>query len=222
MKTKIKYEVLFYDGKKGHVNVNYDCPDFQDIENDPFVLDGKKIADASTTTVKDQIDEWVHDLDKRDIMDKHDISIIFNWEVISAKSKETPKMDLIQREKKLTQSELVGLFVQNAPMSEDLKVEFVAVYKELKPSIKDLKFDKQIDLTFKGLKIGMKAATEAYKYINEFSNTMRGMKTDDYKSISWGKTIFDKEKMLDDARGKTVKKLNQSDENNNNYNNNLI
>jgi len=33
------------------------------------------------------------------------------------------------------------------------------------------------------------------------------MKTEDYKSVSWGETVFNKKKMLEDAKEKTTKKL---------------
>jgi hypothetical protein len=82
----------------------------------------------------------------------------------------------------------------------------------MKPAIKNLKFDKQIDLTFKGLSIGMKAASQAYKYITEFSKTMGDMKTDDYASISYGERIVDRTAMLDTARNKTLEKINDNDE----------
>lgn len=205
MKATVKYDVLFYNGERGTVRETYDCPDFEDMGPQQVVINGEKISDEYNNTIENQIDEWVSDLDKRDLMNSRDIAIIFNWEIISAK-KETTK-NLIIKERKLTQSELVGLFVKMSPMSDELKTEFVAVYKELKPSIKNLKFDKQIDITFKGLNIGMKAASQAYKYINEFSKTMSDMKTEDYKSVSWGETVFNKKKMLDDAKEKTTKKL---------------
>lgn len=207
MKTTIKYKVLYYHGGMGEIKVDYDCPDFSDIEVEPLVLNGKQVTDGHIHTIESQIDEWVGEFDKKEWMNSNDIMTIFDWQVVSAKSKESPNINLVVKEKKLTQSEMVGLFVQMSSMSDDLKLEFIAVYKELKPTIKNLKFDKQIDITFKGLNIGMKAASQAYKYISEFSKTMSDMKTDDYKSISWGETIFDKDKMLDDAKDTTIKKL---------------
>lgn len=30
MKTKIKYDVLFYDGRRGKKTVTYECPDFEE------------------------------------------------------------------------------------------------------------------------------------------------------------------------------------------------
>lgn len=201
MKAIVKYDVLFYNGEKGTVRETYDCPDFENIGPQKIVINGEEISDDYINTIESQIDEWISEIDKRDLMNSRDIAIIFNWEIISAKS-ETNK-NIIAKERKLTQSELVGLFVKMSPMSDELKTEFVAVYRELKPSIKNLKFDKQIDITFKGLNIGMKAASQAYKYISEFSKTMSDMKSEDYKSISWGETVFDKSRMLDDVREKT-------------------
>jgi hypothetical protein len=211
MKTTIKYDVIFYDGNKGKLKADYECPDFEDMDIAPLILNGKQVSDGHINTIEMQIDEWVGEFDKKEWMNSNDVMIINDWEVVNARSESEPKTNLVIREKKLTQSEMVGLFVQMAPMSDDLKLEFIAVYKEMKPVIKNLKFDKQIDLTFKGLSIGMKAASQAYKYITEFSKTMSDMKTDDYKSISWGETIFDKDKMLGDTRNKTLEKINDND-----------
>lgn len=205
METTIKYKVLFNNGKKGSIKVDYDCPDFENIQKEPIQIGSELIS--TDITIEQQIDEWVSEFDKRDLMDSNDIMIIFNWDVISAKTKESPKTNIIVKERTLTQSELVGLFVQSAPMSDELKIEFIAVYKELKPVIKDLKFDKQIDLTFKSLNIGMKAASQAYRYITEFSKTMSDMKSDGYKSIEYGKTIFDSDKMIEDVKNKALENL---------------
>jgi hypothetical protein len=212
MKTTIKYDVIFYDGNKGKLKVDYDCPDFEDIDIAPLILNGKHVSDGHTNTIEMQIDEWVGEFDKKEWMNSNDVMIINDWEVVSARTESEPKTNLVIKEKKLTQSEMVGLFIQMAPMSDDLKLEFIAVYKEMKPAIKNLKFDKQIDLTFKGLSIGMKAASQAYKYITEFSKTMGDMKTDDYASISYGERIVDRTAMLDTARNKTLEKINDNDE----------
>lgn len=205
MKAVVSYEVLFYNGEKGTIKETYECPDFEEIGPESVVINGEIVSTEYTNPVENQVDEWISGLDKRELMEARDIAIIFNWKIVSAKT-ETGQ-NLIPKERALTQSELVGLFVQMSSMSDDLKLEFIAVYKELKPSIKNLKFDKQIDITLKGLNIGMKAASQAYKYISEFSKTMGDMKTSDYKSISFGETIFDKDKMLADASEKTITKL---------------
>ena len=38
MKTTIKYSVLFHDGKKGKIKVDYKCPDFVDEAVPPLIL----------------------------------------------------------------------------------------------------------------------------------------------------------------------------------------
>jgi hypothetical protein len=204
MKTTVKYKVLFNSGKKGTIKVDYDCPDFEHINGTPITV-GSEIL-STDVSIEQQIDEWVSSFDKRNLMDSHDIMLIFDWKIVSAKPKETNK-NIIVKERSLTQSELVGLFVISAPMSDELKKEFAAVYSELKTTIKDLSFDKQIDITFKSLSVGMKAASEAYRYINDFMKSMDNVKTDDHKNISWGETIFDKDRMLDDVRNGTKKNV---------------
>ena len=195
MKTTIKYKVLFHDGKKGNVKVDYDCPDFTDKEIAPLILNGKKVSDGHTYTVEMQIDEWVGEFDKSDLMNEKDIMMIFDWKVVSAKAKENPNTNLIVKPQTLTQSEMVGLYVQMAPMSEELKTEFIAVYSEMKPTIKDLKFDKQIDITFKSLGVGFKAAQEAYRYLTDYQKALNQIDSKSWVTTTNGRTTYDKDKL---------------------------
>jgi len=195
MKTTIKYKVLFYDGKKGKIKVDYDCPDFTDEEIGPLILHGKKVSDGHTYTIEQQIDEWVNEFDKKVWMEANDVMIIFDWKVVSAKHAEAPQTNLIVKPQKMTQSEMVGLYVQMAPMSEELKKEFIAVYAEIKPAIEKLPFDKQIDITFKGLGVGFKAAQEAYRYLTEYQKALNVVDSKSWVTTVNGRTTYDKDKL---------------------------
>lgn len=213
MKTTIKYKVLFHDGKKGKIRVEYDCPDFTDKEIEPLVLNGKQVSDGHTHTIEMQIDEWVGEFDKKGWMEENDVMIIFDWKVVSAKTEQAPMTNLIVKEKTLTQSEMVGLFVQMSPMSEELKTEFIAVYSEIKPAIKDLKFDKQIDITFKGLSVGFKAATEAYRYLTEYQRALNVVDSKAWITTTNGRTEYDKDKLKELAREIIQNKLLENETN---------
>ena len=195
MKTTIKYSVLFHDGKKGKLKVDYECPDFVDEAVPPLILNGKQVSDGHTNTVEMQIDEWVGEFDKTDLMNEKDIMLIFDWVVASAKAKNNPNTNLIVKPQTLSQSEMVGLYVQMAPMSEELKTEFIAVYSEMKPTIKDLKFDKQIDITFKSLGVGLKAAQEAYRYLTDYQKALNQIDSKSWVTTTNGRTTYDKDKL---------------------------
>jgi hypothetical protein len=116
-------------------------------------------------------------------MYENDIEIIFDWIILSKNLNN--KIEL--KQKKLTQSEMVGLFIKEANMTEDLKTEFIAVYSNIKSSIKDLKFDKQIDITFKSLNVAIMACSEAYK--SQIKILKDGLSVYE-KKISYGKTNY--------------------------------
>lgn len=207
MKTTIKYKVLFYDGKKGKIKVDYDCPDFGDEEIEPLVVNGKKVSDGHTYTIEQQIDEWVNEFDKKDWMEENDVIMIFDWEVVSAKVESAPQTNLVVKPQKLSQSEMVGLYVQMAPMSEELKTEFIAVYAEIKPAIEKLPFDKQIDITFKSLGVGFKAAQEAYRYLTEYQRALNVVDSKLWITTANGRTEYDKNKLRELAREITLKQI---------------
>ena len=195
MKTTIEYKVLFYDGNKGELKAKYECPDFEDIEIEPLILNGKQVSEGHTNTISMQIDEWVGEFDKSEWMRSNEVMMIFDWEVISAKSKSLPNTNLVIKEKKLSQSEMVGLFVQASPMSDELKTEFIAVYSEMKPSIKNLHFSKQIDITFNSLTVGLKAAIEAYKYLTRYQKTLNEVDSKSWITHNNGRTTYDRDKL---------------------------
>jgi hypothetical protein len=184
MKATIKYKVLFCSGKKGTIKVDYECPDFEHIDKEPIIIGTEVIT--TDISVEQQIDEWVASFDKTDLMYSNDIMIIFNWDIVSAKPKDVNK-NIIVKQRILTQSEMVGLFIKHANMTEDLKTEFIAVYSNLKSTIKNLKFDKQIDITFKSLNIAMMASKEAYR--SQIEILKNGLSVYE-KQISYGKTNY--------------------------------
>lgn len=193
MKVKIKYSVLTYEGKKTSKTQIYDnCPDFEAYKGEPLILSGKQVTEGFDYTIEYQVDKWVEEFDKKDWMEENDVQIIFDWKVVSAK---VQSKELIVKQKTLTQSEIVGLWLEMVEMSDGLKANFVAVYSEMKPVIKDFKFDKQIDITMKGLSVGFKSTINVYDSIKQFQAGLDKIKLDDYKTISFGKTSYNLEKV---------------------------
>lgn len=181
MEIKIKYSVLFTNGKKSFIFQNHTCPDFKNKKKPLTLITGQTFD--FETSIEEQVDDWVLDLDKTQFMYENDIEIIFDWIILSKNLNN--KIEL--KQKKLPQSEMVGLFIKEANMTEDLKTEFIAVYSNIKSSIKDLKFDKQIDITLKSLNVAMMASSEAYK--SQIKILKDGLSVYE-KKISYGKTNY--------------------------------
>lgn len=192
MEVKIKYNVLTYEGKTTTKTVTYDnCPDFESYKGKPLILEGKQLTEGFDYTVEYQVDKWVEEFDKWDWMEENDVQIIFSWEVVSAKKE---SKNLIVKEKNLTQSEMVGLWLKLSDTSEEYKANFIAVYSEMKSTIKDLKFEKQIDVTMKAMGVGIESAINVYKRLDDFDKALKHIKLDDYSSIKNGVVVYDKEK----------------------------
>lgn len=168
MKAKVRFKVVLNNGTIKKLTVEYNCPNFNVIEGGVF-LNHK----CSNISIKEQIDSWVSDINKKDWMEENDVSTIIDWEVVDNNS------SLPANNFKLTNSEMVGLWLKNSNMSDGLKNEFIAVYKEMKPTIKNLKFDKQIEITFKSLNVGFSAASQAYKSLDDIRKEVR----EDYKTL---------------------------------------
>lgn len=201
MEVKIKYSILTYGGKKtSKVETYKTCPDFEVIKNEPINLGGELIP--TDVTVADQIDEWVSSFDKKLWMDINDIQTIFDWKIVSAQSK-----NLIVKQKSLTHSEMVGVWLNLVEGSEEFKANFIAVYSELKPAIKGLKYELQIDITLKSISLGVKSAINAYESLKDYQKFLDNINLDEYKSISYGKTSYNFDKIKEDFNNSLTKKL---------------
>jgi hypothetical protein len=104
--------------------------------------------------------------------------------------------NIINPEKKSKLEEDISTNLENKLENEsELKTEFIAVYSEMKPSIKDLKFDKQIDITFKSLGVGFKAAQEAYRYLSDYQKALNQIDSKSWVTTTNGRTEYDKDKL---------------------------
>ena len=177
MKAVIKYSVLLYNGKKASKKAVYnDCPDFETIVHDSFLEPGKKLY----TTVEDQIDDWVSGFDKSTWMAENEISLIFNWEVISAEitikavglPAETKQLVNKAKPQKLTTDQILQVFVQ-LPGMEKLKDDFSATYQTMKPAIKNLSYKKQIEIVLQAIGVAYKSANNVFDRLNEMENDIK-------------------------------------------------
>lgn len=169
MKTKIKYDVLYYDGRRGKKTVTYECPDFEEkIFNKVFDIE---LPEPITLTIEKQIDSWVGEFDKAVFMSKNDIKIIFDWKVISVKHTKT-NTELIVKDKVLTNEDLIKLF---ASMLEDeqVRLDFIAVYSKMKSTIKNLHYKKQIEIVIDAQIVGYKSVIASHERVKDFGNELK-------------------------------------------------
>lgn len=177
MKIKVKYDVLFYDGKRGKISKSYDCPDFE-----PETFVSAITGDTITTDIQEKVDEWVTELDKSAFMNENDIHIIYDWTLNSIKKNDAKKVkqELIIKPKKLTDEELVILYAHTDGMAT-LKNDFLAVYHEIKEPIKNLKFDKQCSIVFKSLGVAQQASINALDGLTNYKKALNLVNWDNFK-----------------------------------------
>lgn len=172
MKTKIKYDVLYYDGRRGKKTVEYDCPDFEEkIFKKFFHID---LPEPITVTVEKQIDSWVGEFDKAVWMNENDIDIIFNWKVVSAKTTKS-NVELIVSQKKLSNEDLIKIFTT---MIEDerIRLDFIAVYSKMKPVIKDFHYEKQINIVMASQSVGYQSVIASFGRLDEMGRERKNEK----------------------------------------------
>lgn len=174
MKVKVKYEVI-KEGAKKFSTITHEIPDLQPLTV-KVILNGEEVT--LTTSIEKEVDDYISDMDKSVLMYENDWMLIINWKILQEIPKQKkvknrfPSFETHSYEKlnrKLSQSELVALFiVTQSTFTEELRNDFVACYKEQFENIKDLKFNKQIDIVFKSMAIGYKSVTNAFTELNNF------------------------------------------------------
>lgn len=150
MKTKVTFNVLYNDGKKGNKIVVIEHPEFKsyNFEFKGYVL---------TKSFESQVDEYVeNEFDKVTFMEDYNIYLIFDWKI---KTK-IPK-------NKLTEKEKLGILVRACYKDQKLIDDFEATYNKLYKDIKNYKFDKQFSIVSSALFANYTAASTAYKNIAE-------------------------------------------------------
>jgi len=173
VETKIKYDVLTYEGKRKKITQKYDVPDFEEIRGKSFLAEvyAEKLGinKEYVITVEEQIDEHIAGIDKAAFMDENEIHIIFNWVVVSAKKivKGAPNVELVIKPAQPTEDDLVKLFLEVWQVPEKLKIDFAAVYMKMKPTLKGLKLERKIDVVISSMSVAYTSVTATFDRLNE-------------------------------------------------------
>jgi hypothetical protein len=145
----------------------------------------KRLSGTTTETIEQQILSYIDDTPSivRNIMDEHDLYQVIDYEVVKEKKPKAKKPAIkLWSEKSGLMPEVISIFdstCKDEKLNEQLKHDFIAVYKEMKETIGDLPIHKQIEIIFKTIGVGYMAQTEAYKKLSS-----KEEKTDNTKLLS--------------------------------------
>lgn len=144
MKQKIKFKALSYQGKVILFTKEFDCPDFK-------VIPANKIGDLelTETSIESQVIDWLDEQDKTDLMIEKDLGVIIDYWI--------PK----KNKSKLT----IVDYLKSANLSEQLTLDLIAVYKEIKPLLKGKSIETQIKILFSHINIAYQSSSAAYQRI---------------------------------------------------------
>lgn len=147
MQKTIKFKAMTLRGKTVYFTKKFQCPDFKVIPGINFK--GIQLPD---TTVESQIIDWLDNQNKFELMVEMDLGCIINY-WIPEKKKAKPT---------------IIYYLKQANLSEQMLLDLIAVYKEIKPILKGKSIETQIDILLSHLKVGYKSATVAYKRIADY------------------------------------------------------
>ncbi len=149
MKVKIQYTATDYNSFKQIKFVEtYDCPEFKEIKNDSI----KGLPDTYYTIFQ-QVDNWVGEFDKKDLIIERDLFNILDWEVIAVDNVKA-NVDNVVKKDKLSNKDTVFLIASTLFKEGNVQKDFVVCYKKLYKNIKDLKPEKQVSIVMDSMGIG--------------------------------------------------------------------
>lgn len=179
METKIKYDVLTWDGKRRKITKTHIVPDFEEIRGKSFLAEvyAEKLGidKEYVVTIEDQIDEHIAGIDKRPFMDENEIEIIFDWQVVSAKKQDAGKaaQELILKPAKTTDEDMIKMFLELWQVPEKLKIDFAAIYMKMKHTLKGLNIERQIEVVISSMSVAYTSATAILDRLNEDTRKFR-------------------------------------------------
>lgn len=144
-RQKIRFKYLDYRGKVKTRTFEMEVPKFEVIPATTF-----NNIPVPAIPVESQIIDYLDSIDKKDFMIENEMETIIDYFIPEKKSK-------------VTFQDLLKLYEWTNPQ---VLVDAVVVYSKMKPKLKGLSAQKQLDLVLETLQIGYKAQTEAYKSIS--------------------------------------------------------
>ena len=145
MKTKVKFKAISHQGEVVYFTHEFEHPDFEVKPPSEFL--GVKLPE---TTIESQVIDWLDSQDKKSLMyDKDVYGIIDYW--IPTKVKKQTLVDCLK----------------SLNLSEQIYIDMLAVYKEIKPTLKGMKVEKKVSVLLSHLGVGYSASGVAYDNITK-------------------------------------------------------
>lgn len=124
----------------------------EDIEMPQFTTEVLSYNNLSLTySIEQQIDSYVLDLDKRYIMDTHELSVIFDWAIYVPKQTIKEQMFALIKD----------IFNDNDPNTKTLLTDFLLTYRRLHDNIYMLAAEQQFNIICIALNIAHDARIAA-------------------------------------------------------------
>lgn len=160
METRIRVEYIDFRGVKHHKTTTKEVPDFEEKVIDKIL--NLKLKSKVVITIEQQILEYLDDnsFGKEFMQDNiNECYAVINYWVANKKK--------VRDEK-----EEVRSFTEKHLKEEQMRVDFVAIYTHMKPSLKGMETSKKLTICLSALLASYMSASEAYSHITSFSKSM--------------------------------------------------
>lgn len=153
--------------------------------------DSTLLDDKITVSVYEQALLWVDERDNSDIIHAYNLSHIIDYDIISVGSNILKKDEdvyiLKNGDKRISkgseyelpnhdmEAEKVIILLDIMVENDQIKTDFLAVYKEIYETIKGLSFDKQFSIVLKSTSVAYKSATNTLKELSEYNERLKNI-----------------------------------------------
>ena len=162
MEVKVRFKAIGERGNNRQITRKIECPDFEHIKKEPFMLAGKPIN--CDITVDSQVMDWLdNEFDTRGFMNDHDLHCVIDYFIVKPKEK-------VDEEKVIRE---MFIEVLGKDFNEQILLDFMATSIKMKDALKGLSLRKKIDVVLKAQGVGYQTATKALKDITEYGNSLK-------------------------------------------------
>jgi hypothetical protein len=142
MKQKFEFRAITYHCEVVNIIEEFDLPDFK--VGAPMKI-GKLVLPGET--IQSQQMSWLDNMDKREFMIKHELSAIIDYKVAE-----------------VDQPTILSI-IKDAKLDEQITLDLLAIYSEIKPIIDKQPLESQITTLFSHYSVSQKSVLSAYKHI---------------------------------------------------------
>ena len=168
MNITVLYKCLDYHCLKHKViKVKYLCPNFTVIDNS-FLNDYLPKELHRNIGIEEQVDDWVLNLDKSNILIDNDLHCIVDWTILINNSNEKVKP-------KLSKKEQVFILAKKLITNEKMLNDFAAIYGKMFNSIKKRSAVQQFEIVISAYNVSLKAVSNTYQDIIDYNQKLNSL-----------------------------------------------